>query len=112
MAETKRIAPGPLAVPAELKTASFALMFIGVVTFAVMLMKSPERAWFDYLAGYFYFFVLAIGGLFFTCVQHLTKAGWSVNVRRFCEAFAAYLPVAAVGFVGLLFGAHSLFEWF
>src|SRR4051794_15221610 len=112
MAEQKRITPAPLVVSSGVKTVSVVLMFVGAITFAVTLMKSPDRAWFSYLTAYFYFFVLAIGGLFFTSVQHLTKAGWSVNVRRFCEAFTSYLPVAAAGAIGILFGAHSLYEWF
>jgi len=113
MAEaTKRVTPGPLVVSSRLKSVCVALMFVGIATFVVMLMRDRDRAWHDYLAAYFYFFILAIGGMFFTAVQHLTKAGWSVNVRRFCEAFAAYLPVAAVGGLILLFGAHSLYEWF
>ena len=87
-------------------------MFLGVITFAVTLMKDPSRAWYAYLTGYFYFFILAVGGLFFTSIQHLTKAGWSVNIRRFSEAFTAYIPVAFVGALGLLFGAHHLWEWF
>jgi len=112
MAEAKRVTPGPLPISQRLKTVCVAMMVVGLVTFAIMLMHDRDRAWHDYLAAYFYFFTIAIGGLFFTAVQHLTKAGWSVNVRRFCESFAAYLPVAAVGGLVLLFGAHSLYEWF
>lgn len=110
--QTTRVTPGPLPVSQRIKTVSVALMFLGAITFAVMLMKDRDRAWHDYLAGYFYFFAISIGGLFFTSVQHLTKAGWSVTVRRFCEAFTAYLPVAAIGGLVLLFGAPSLYEWF
>ena len=57
MAETtKRTTPAPLQVSARLKTICVVLMFVGAATFAVMLMKNPERAWHGYLAGYFYFF--------------------------------------------------------
>lgn len=112
MADTsKRVTPAPLQVSSTLKTVPVVLMFLGVVAFAVTLMKNPDRAWHGYLAGYFYFFTLAIGGLFFTAIQHMTKAGWSVNVRRFCEAFTAFLPLAALGAVGLLIGGHHLYEW-
>jgi len=86
-------------------------MFVGVLTFGIMLFRNSERAWHAYLTGYFYFFLLGIGGLFFTSIQHLTKAGWSVNVRRFCEAFTAYLPVAAVGGLLLLLAGPRLYEW-
>lgn len=104
--------PGTLQVSSRLKTACVVMMFLGVVTFAIMLSRDQSRAWYGYLTGYFYFFILAIGGLFFTSIQHLTKAGWSVTIRRFCEAFTAFLPYAAVGALVLLFGAHTLYEWF
>jgi hypothetical protein len=108
---TKRITPAPLPISSRLKTVCVVLMFLGVATFAVMLMKDRDRAWHDYLVAYFYFFTIALGGLFFTSVQHLTKAGWSVNVRRFCESFTAFLPVAAVGAIGLVVGGSHLYEW-
>lgn len=113
MAEmTKRVTPAPLNVSARIKGICAVLMFIGIVTFAVTLMNNKDRAWHAYLVGYLYFFIIAIGGLFFTSIQHLTKAGWSVNVRRFCESFTSYLPVAAVGAVVLFLGGPNLYIWF
>lgn len=109
---TKRSQIAPLPVSQRVKTLSAALMFVGILTFAFMLMRDKDRAWHGYLTGYFYFFIIAIGGLFFTAIQHVTSAGWSVNVRRICESFTAYLPVAFLGGLGLLFGSHSLYEWF
>jgi hypothetical protein len=108
---TGKITPGPLPVSAQARMICLALVAVGAVTFVFEVMHNPERAWFAYLTAYFYFFILAIGGLFFTSIQHVTNAGWSVNVRRFCEAFTAYLPYAAAGCVLLLFGGHHLYEW-
>jgi hypothetical protein len=103
--------PGPMPVSGRLKTIGAALLFVGVVTFVVMLLRDRERAWHAYLAGYWYFFALGIGGLFFTAVQHITRAGWSVNVRRFFEAQTAYLPFALVGGVILFAAGPNLYEW-
>lgn len=103
--------PGPLPVSAQLKGLCLGLVAVGALTFIVTLTKNPERAWYAYLVAYFYFFVIALGGLFFTSVQHVTRAGWSVNVRRFCESFTAYLPVAAVGAVALILAGPHLYEW-
>jgi hypothetical protein len=47
---TKRVTPGPLIVSARLKTICAVLVFVGVVTFAITVMRNPERAWADYLA--------------------------------------------------------------
>jgi hypothetical protein len=59
---------------------------------------------------------LCLGGLFFVIIQHLTRAGWSVVVRRIAEAFAAnlrwiwilFLPIAALAVFGKL---GQLFPW-
>lgn len=107
----QKVTPAPLPVSPKAKGIGFGLIAIGLIAFVVMLKLNPERAWFAYLVGYFYWFVIAIGGLFFTAIQHVTKAGWSVNVRRFCESFTAYLPVAFVGALVLLLGGQHLYEW-
>jgi hypothetical protein len=107
----KKSVPGPLPVSTRLNTFCMALMFVGALAFVLTLFKNADRAWHAYVTAYFYFFVLAIGGLFFTGIHHLTNAGWSVNVRRFCEALTAFLPIAAVGALLLVFAGHHLYEW-
>ena len=106
-----RSLPGPLVVSTRMKTICLGLVVVGVATFGFLLSSDKERAWHAYLTAYFYFFTIAIGGLFFTSIQHVTRAGWSVNIRRFCEALTAFLPVAFVGGLILLAGGHSLYEW-
>lgn len=108
---TKKAVPGPLTVSARTKTISAVLMFLGLAAFVFTLFTDKERAWHAYLTAYYYFFVLAIGGLFFSAIHHVAKAGWSVNVRRFSESMTSYFPVAAAGAVVLLFSGHNLWEW-
>lgn len=103
--------PGPMPVSGKIKTLGAALLFVGLGTFIVMLLRDRERAWHAYLAGYWYFFALGIGGLFFTAIQHITRAGWSVNVRRFFEAPTAYLPYAFIGGLILFAAGPNLYEW-
>jgi hypothetical protein len=58
-----------------------------------------------------YFLSLALGGLFFVLIMHLTRAGWSVTVRRLAEVVAwAVVPLAVLAVV-ILFGMHDLYEW-
>jgi hypothetical protein len=78
--------------------------------------KDDFRTFFhSYLIGYLFFLAIALGGLFFVLVQHATKAGWSVNVRRIAEWFAASLPLMAVLSVpilaAVLMGHGALFPW-
>jgi hypothetical protein len=103
--------PGPMNVSSRSKGLSAVLMFIGIAVFVLALMTNKERAWHAYLTGYFYFFVLAIGGLFFAAVNFVAKSGWVVNVRRFAEALTAFLPFAFFGALLLLLGGKSLYHW-
>ena len=109
--------PGKFTVPASVKTLSAAFVLIGVLTFAAGLFQgggdrdSQARIWHSFLTSYMYFTDLALGGLFFAAIQHVTKAGWSVNIRRFIESLTAFLPYALGGGLILLFGAKSLYEW-
>jgi hypothetical protein len=103
--------PGTLSVPPMMKTISLVLMGLGLLSFVALLFLNKDRAWHAYLTGYFYFTSLALGGLFFTAIQHVTKAGWSVNIRRLAESMTAFLPVTYVGGIVLLFGAPTLYLW-
>lgn len=103
--------PGPMPASSKIKSISLACILIGAATFAMMLFKDKDRAWHGYLTAYYYFFILGIGGLFFTSIHHVSSAGWSVNVRRYCECFTAYLPIAFVGALALLAGGGHLYEW-
>jgi hypothetical protein len=103
--------PGKFAASKGLKTIYSVFIVLGFLTFAAGLMQDPTRIWFSFLTSFFYFFSLAIGGLFFAAVQHVSHAGWSVTVRRFIEAQASYLPIAAVSAIVLLFGLRQLYIW-
>jgi hypothetical protein len=87
------------------------LIAVGVLGFAVGLYVDPQRAWANFLLEYFYWLAIACAGIFFAALQHISGATWSIPVRRVGELFIAYLPVAAVLFVVLLFGVHTLYEW-
>lgn len=105
-------APGKYVPSSRTRMIYSVLMFVGVLLFALGLFKDQSRTWHSFLTSYFFFTNLALGGLFFAAIQHVAKAGWSVNVRRFAEAMTAYLPFAAIGAVVLLFGSKSLYMWF
>jgi hypothetical protein len=67
---------------------------------------------FAYLLAFMFYYSIALGALFFVMVAHLTSAGWSVGIRRFCEHIASLLaPTLLVLFlpVGLL--GKDLYSW-
>ena len=107
--------PQPLVVSTRAKSICVAFMFIGFVAFVLSAITHPERAWHSYMLGFFYTTSLAVGGLFFTALQHVVGAGWSVNVRRLCESYTAFLPhcfMAAVIFLlGVIFSGADVYDW-
>ena len=70
-----------------------------------------NRFWHAYLVSFAYFLSLALGALFFVLLQHLTRAGWSVVLRRLAEALAGTLPLLALLCVPLLIGMRHLYHW-
>jgi len=78
---------------------------------AVSVDGGVKRAYHSYLMNFCYFLSLSLGGLVFVMIQHLSRAGWSVVVRRISEAVAANVLFLVVLFVPILFGMHHLFPW-
>ncbi len=72
---------------------------------------SPAQAAHSWLFGFAYFFTIAVGTLFWTCLHHATDAAWSVVVRRQLENLCSLLPYFAVLFIPLLFVAKYLWHW-
>jgi hypothetical protein len=72
--------------------------------------------WRAYLVAFVFGLTMCLGGLFFVFIQHLTRAGWSVAVRRPAEALAAnlrwiwilFVPFAVLWFMGK---ANVLWVW-
>lgn len=99
-----RLGPGRLGV-------LMLLVAIGVVSLYLSFVQTPERAWFNVLIGSTFFLGLSLFGLFFTAIQHLTSAKWSVGFRRTMETMGLALPVAGLLFIPVYLGLHSIYEW-
>ncbi|HMN94849.1 MAG TPA: hypothetical protein PKC43_01080 [Phycisphaerales bacterium] len=64
---------------------------VAALAWAFLSGSGAERIGRVWIVTYSFVLSIALGGLFFTIVQHLTRAGWSVVVRRIAEAYAANL---------------------
>lgn len=84
---------------------------IGLVFSLVGWAVDPHQFYFSYLIGWVFCLSLAIGALFFVQIQHLTKARWSVVVRRIGESMLWAFPLLAVLSIPILIGMHDLFHW-
>jgi hypothetical protein len=95
------------------------LTIAGVVLLAVgfaMVRANPGFAAKAWLQAWLFAVSLSLGALFFVIIQHLTRAGWSVVVRRVAECIAANLTWLWLGFLPiawLWFDGHldTLFPW-
>ncbi|PHQ33389.1 hypothetical protein [Rhodopirellula bahusiensis] len=67
----------------------------------------------SYLVAYMYCLTLAIGSLFFVLIQHLSRAGWSVVVRRVAELMMIMVIPLALLFIPIAVSAYtgSLYAW-
>lgn len=95
---------------ASFQMALTALFVVGIGGAAALLMMGkvePGFFWKSYLQNLIFVIAISLGGLFFVFVQHLTRAGWSVAVRRPAEILASNLR-----WLGLLFVVPFGVLWF
>jgi hypothetical protein len=89
-------------------------VLIGVaalVMSAVGWAVNPTQFYFSYLIGWTFCVSISLGALFFVTIQHLTKAYWSVVVRRIAEALAMSFPLLVVLSIPIWLGLHDLYHW-
>ncbi|MEM7157786.1 MAG: quinol:cytochrome C oxidoreductase [Myxococcota bacterium] len=95
-------------LPAVFGVVGIACLGIGFAT------KGEHGAdfFFSYLVALMFWLALGLGGLFFVVVQHATRAGWSIVVRRLAENAMMTLPVLGLLALPVVFlGAHDLYHW-
>ncbi len=83
---------------------------LGVLGSLIASFVDSERFAFSYLVGFVWVITLSLGALFFVLVQHLTKAGWSVVVRRQAEWISTFLPIGAVLFIPIAILSPKLYS--
>jgi hypothetical protein len=88
-----------------------AIAAAGWLASAAGLRLDPARFHASYLVAFVFFVTLVLGALFFTMLQHLTGAAWSVTMRRVAENAMAAIPLGAALFIPIALGLPSLYEW-
>ncbi len=88
------------------------LFAIGALTFVAGLFLAPDRVWRAFHADWLFFTVLSSAGCVFVAVQRITTARWSREIIRFMEGYVAFLPVAFVFLLLIVFlGKNHIFPW-
>lgn len=84
----------------------FGAVLTGIGALVSFIRDGGVEFGFSWLLAFMFYYTIALGALFVVMVHHLTDAGWSVGIRRFCEHLASllfpwlavmYLPVALMG---------------
>jgi len=83
----------------------------GALALAAATEHGFERLLETYLVSFAFFLSLSLGGLFFVLLQHVTRAGWSVVVRRVAEGLAWNLQLLALLSIPIVLGLHHLYHW-
>lgn len=96
---------------ARLPILLFILGIGALIYWATFFGADKSRALFGYLYGFIVVLSLVLGSLGFVLIQHLTRAGWSVVVRRIPETVIALFPLFAIFFVPIALNLHELFPW-
>ncbi len=99
-------------IPASLHMAAVVATAVGALVFIIGLFVAPDRVWLAFHANWLFWATLCAGGITFVGVQRITTARWSRSVIRFMEGYVAFLPVAFVFLLLILFaGKNYIFPW-
>ena len=98
-------------LPTPLRVASPVLVILGAGALVTALLLDPDRGWRAYLVNWLFFLSVAQGAVLLATVVAITKGLWSRPIRRFALAFVAFLPLAYLAMIPLLFAADHIFPW-
>ena len=95
--------------------ALFAIGVFGLAAAVALAAFTPggwARFYPSYLVSFVFYLSLALGALFFVLVQHVTRSGWSVALRRLAEGVApnVFFPMAFL-VVPVVAGLRTLYPW-
>lgn len=99
-------------ISSRLRLICIVIAAIGLLVFIVGLFVQPDRVWRAVLVNWLYFTTISSAGVMFVAVQRITTARWSRPIVRLLEGYVAFLPIAFVILLLMLFvGRHHIFWW-
>lgn len=91
-----------------------AAFLIGIICFLywiVYFRQDPDRAMYGYLWAFTSVLSIALGAMFFVLIQHITRAGWSIVIRRVAEFAMATVPLFVLLFIPVALLSTDIFSW-
>jgi hypothetical protein len=96
---------------AKLPVIAAVVGLIGIAASFALMGSHPDQFYKSWLTNFGFFLSFGLGGLWFVAVQHVTRAGWSIVIRRSAENLMITLPVFALLFVPVVMGMEHLYHW-
>ncbi|MGO9114678.1 MAG: hypothetical protein ACLP9L_36135 [Thermoguttaceae bacterium] len=72
---------------------------------------APTLFYHAYLVAFVFYLTITLGSLFFVLLHHLSRAGWSVTLRRLAEALSGNVALMALLFLPIIFGLREIYPW-
>ncbi|MFY9253192.1 MAG: quinol:cytochrome C oxidoreductase [Fuerstiella sp.] len=92
-----------------------AATFVGMLAVGIGLNDGGRQLGFAWLLNVWFVLSICLGAMFFVGIQHITRSGWSVTLRRVAEVTGASIvgPVILLipVLIALLSGHGNLFSW-
>jgi len=88
-----------------------ALAVVGLGGSLALGLRDPTQFYFSWLVAFTFFLSIALGALFFVLTHYVTKASWSVVIRRLAEHVMSALPLFVVLFIPVFLGLERLYHW-
>lgn len=97
------------------KTLPSVFFVVGVLCLLILVFLgfngNKERVLYSYLFAFMSTLSISLGCMIFILLQHVTRAGWSVVVRRVPEAAMNTIPLLFILFLPILFFVEDIYSW-
>ncbi len=94
----------------KVQTFGLVALVVGLVLAGAGVAVDSKTFASSYLVGFLWVTTIALGGLFWPLIWHLTKASWPAATRRHMEWFAGFLPVAIILFIPVVLFSHDIYH--
>jgi hypothetical protein len=94
----------------KLNLIGLGLAAIGIILSVAAAAMDWNRFIHDYLFAFVFFGGIAITGVFFSMLQYVVRAGWSVALRRIPEFMAALVPFLILIAIPIILGIGDLYH--
>ena len=99
-------------IPAMVRQVGWAGVLIGLGLFVYGAATGEQRAWTALHMNWLFFTIIASAGVVFAAVQRIVTARWSRPVVRQIEGFVAFMPIAFIILLVMIFGAgDKVYTW-